>query len=51
MGKSSVRFKTLDGVPLDVVAETIRSIPLQTFMDNYEGALPDRIRKKRSWAR
>jgi hypothetical protein len=35
MGKACVRFKNIDDVPLDVVAELIRRIPGETFLANY----------------
>jgi hypothetical protein len=38
MGKSCVRFKTLDALPLDVVAETIRRVPVDAFIAKYEAA-------------
>lgn len=39
MGKSCVRFKKLDGVPLDVVGEAIRRIPAKDHIAAYEAAL------------
>src|SRR5688572_14800674 len=36
MGKSCVRFKTLDALPLDVVGETIARIPVDRFLARYE---------------
>jgi len=41
MGKSCVRFKTLDDLPLDVIGETIASTPLKAFIARYE-----RLKKK-----
>ena len=38
MGKSCVRFKKLDGVPLDVIAETVRRVPVSDFIDQYESS-------------
>lgn len=38
MGKSCVRFNRLDAVPLDVVAESIRSHPVDDFIAAYEAA-------------
>jgi hypothetical protein len=38
MGKSCVRFKRLDQVPLDVIGETIARIPPATFIERYEAA-------------
>ncbi|MGH9119102.1 MAG: iron chaperone [Acidimicrobiales bacterium] len=36
MGKSCVRFKTLDDVPLDVVAEAIARTSVDDFIASYE---------------
>ncbi|WP_395407758.1 DUF1801 domain-containing protein [Pseudoduganella sp. UC29_106] len=35
MGKSCLRFKKLDDLALDVVAEAIRRVPVQRFLDRY----------------
>jgi uncharacterized protein YdhG (YjbR/CyaY superfamily) len=47
MGKGCVRFKKLDDLPLDVIAETLRRIPVDAFIQNYEAALPDKVKEKR----
>jgi hypothetical protein len=39
MGKSCIRFKKLDDVPLDVLAETIRRVPLAKYLADYEACL------------
>lgn len=39
MGKSCVRFKRLDDVPLEVVGRTIRKMSLKKFVERYEAAL------------
>jgi len=36
MGKSCVRFKTLDDLPLDVIGKTIAATPVKAFIDRYE---------------
>jgi len=36
MGKACVRFKTLDNLPLDLVAETIALTPPAAFIERYE---------------
>lgn len=48
MGKSCIRFKNLEDVPLDVVAELIRRTPADAFIAGYEGAIsaPRPARKK-----
>src|SRR5687767_14180514 len=38
MGKCCLRFKTLDDLPLDVVAEAIARVPLQDYIQSYEDA-------------
>lgn len=37
MGKSCIRFKSLDAVPLDVLAEVFRRMPSERFIGIYEG--------------
>ena len=36
MGKSCVRFKTLDDLPLDVIGETIAKVPPEKWISLYE---------------
>ncbi len=38
MGKSCVRFKKLDDLALDVVAEAIRAMPVNRYIEQYESA-------------
>jgi hypothetical protein len=38
MGKSCVRFRELDDVPLDVIAETIARTDVPSFLRHYEAA-------------
>jgi hypothetical protein len=38
MGKSCVRFKRLDQVPLDVVGEVIAKVPPALYIERYEAA-------------
>lgn len=38
MGKSCVRFKKLEDLPLDVVGEAISSVPPEKFIECYEAA-------------
>jgi uncharacterized protein YdhG (YjbR/CyaY superfamily) len=40
MGKSCLRFKRADQVAEDVLAETIRSIPVDAFIADYEAMRP-----------
>ena len=38
MGKSCVRFKTTDDLPMDLIAETIASTPVDEYIKSYEAA-------------
>jgi hypothetical protein len=38
MGKSCVRFRSIDDLPLDVIAETIGRVDLDSFLAHYEEA-------------
>lgn len=40
MGKSCVRFKKLEQVALDVVADAIRAIPVKDFVAHYDASRP-----------
>lgn len=46
MGKSCVRFKRLEDVPLDLIAETVRKMPLDAFMERYQAQIPASARNK-----
>jgi hypothetical protein len=46
MGKSCVRFKKLEDVPLEVVGEVIARTPVQTYIACIEKALGDRASRK-----
>lgn len=52
MGKSCVRFKSLDDVPLQVVGQAIKRMPVKKFIAFYESAIQqhDRARQRRSAA-
>ncbi|MBL8764270.1 MAG: DUF1801 domain-containing protein [Phycisphaerae bacterium] len=39
MGKCCVRFKRLEDVPLEVIAESIRRMPARKYVERYEEAL------------
>lgn len=39
MGKSCIRFKKLDDVPLDVIGEAIRRMPAKLYIERYQQAL------------
>ena len=38
MGKSCVRFRSLDDLPLDVIAETIARTPVDQYIERYQEA-------------
>lgn len=48
MGKSCVRVKKLEDVPLDVFSETISRIPVKQYLDRYTQAFPVKEKKKRA---
>ncbi len=39
MGKSCIRFKKLDDLPLDVIGEAIAKLPVKDFVTMYEKAI------------
>jgi hypothetical protein len=45
MGKSCVRIKKLEDVPLDVVADTVRSMPVDDFLARYTAQIPASAKK------
>jgi hypothetical protein len=45
MGKSCVRFRKLEDIPLDVVGEAIRRVRLEEFIKRYEKVLKNMRRK------
>jgi uncharacterized protein YdhG (YjbR/CyaY superfamily) len=46
MGKSCVRFKTLDALPLDVIGQTIAKISVDDLLASYEAAQSKTTKKK-----
>ena len=38
MGKSCLRFRSLEDVPLDVIGETIARVPLDRYVEHYRAA-------------
>lgn len=38
MGKSCIRFKKIDDLPLDVISKAIALTPVKNFLENYEKA-------------
>jgi hypothetical protein len=39
MGKACIRFKTIDALALDVLAESLRRMPVRTYVERYEEIL------------
>ena len=39
MGKSCIRFKKLDEIPLEVIGEAIRRVPAQRYIERYQATL------------
>lgn len=48
MGKSCIRIKKLEDVPLDVLGEEIRRVPVEKFIAHYESQLDPATRRPRS---
>ncbi|MEL7483756.1 MAG: DUF1801 domain-containing protein [Planctomycetota bacterium] len=40
MGKSCIRFKSIDGVPLEVVGEAVSRVPVDAFLKGYLSSVP-----------
>ncbi|HLP86227.1 MAG TPA: DUF1801 domain-containing protein [Phycisphaerales bacterium] len=45
MGKSCIRFTKVDDLALDVIGEAIKKVPAKRFIEGYEAALGDRVKK------
>ena len=46
MGKSCIRFKTLDDVPLDVVGALFRRVSAAKYIEQYETVLKGAVSRK-----
>jgi len=46
MGKSCVRIRKLDELPLDVIGQAIKRVPVKRFIEFYESAIKDGRRKQ-----
>ena len=44
MGKSCVRFRTLEDLPLDAIGDIVAATPLEAFLERYEAGRRDRAR-------
>lgn len=47
MGKSCVRFKRLDDLPLEVIADEVARLPVDRFIEQYEDARVSSTRSSR----
>lgn len=47
MGKSCVRFKSIDDLPLDVIEEAVAKVSVNKFLKEYETLIPKSKRKKK----
>lgn len=47
MGKSCVRFKKIEDVPLDVVGKAIKRVPVKKYLSHYESAIHGAGKTKR----
>ena len=50
MGKSCVRFKHLDDLPLDLIAEAVARVPVDDYLAQYEASKPKSARGKKKAA-
>jgi hypothetical protein len=48
MGKSCIRFKNLDAVPLEVIGQAVRRVPVRRFIEHYEAAIRPSAGSKRA---
>ena len=48
MGKSCIRVKSLDQVPLPVIGRAIKRATAKKFVKAYETVIPDSVKKKRA---
>ncbi len=46
MGGGCVRFKSIDGVALDVVGALVKKLPEKTYVKTYEAAMKARVKPK-----
>ena len=47
MGKSCVRFKKIEDLPLDVIAKAIKRVPVKKFIEHYESAIKTAGKRKK----
>ena len=47
MGKSYVRFKKIEDIPLDLITRSVARVPVDKFIARYEELIPASKRKKK----
>ena len=47
MGKSCVRFKSVDDLPLEVIGEAVARVPVDVYLAQYEQLIPKSARRKK----
>ncbi|MHC5010416.1 MAG: DUF1801 domain-containing protein [Planctomycetota bacterium] len=47
MGKSCVRFRKIEDVPLDLIGEAVARVPVDAFLAQYEAAIPKSKKRKK----
>lgn len=47
MGKSCVRFKKLEDIPLELIGEAVARVPVKDFLAHYERSIPKSARRRR----
>ncbi len=47
MGKSCIRFKNVDDIPLDLIGEAVARVPADEYIKAYEKLIPASKRKKK----
>lgn len=47
MGKSCIRFKKIEDVPLNVIGQAIKRVPVKKFVEHYESALSNMKSRKK----
>ena len=47
MGKSCIRFKKVEDLPLDLITEAIARVPVDRFLAKYEASVPKAAKRKR----
>ena len=47
MGKSCIRFKKVEDLPLEVITEAVSRVPVDKFLAHYEASVPKAGKRKR----